>query len=84
MRHTGLPWEMGLSEVQQTLLMNRLRDRVKLSVDGKLLTGHDVAIAALFGAERLRLLDLPQWGRAGRNFRLMRMQLMCIIGKNTR
>ena len=51
MRHTGLPWEIGLSEVQQTLLLNRLRDRVKISVDGKLLTGRDVAIAALFGAE---------------------------------
>lgn len=45
---------------------------------------HRGVSAALFGAERLRLLDLPQWGRAGRNFRLMRMQLMCIIGKNTR
>ncbi|HCJ90619.1 MAG TPA: glutamate synthase large subunit [Acidaminococcaceae bacterium] len=51
MRHAGLPWELGLSEVQQTLLLNRLRDRVKLAVDGKLLTGRDVAIAALFGAE---------------------------------
>lgn len=45
---------------------------------------HRGVSAALFGAERLRLLDLPQWGRTGRNFRLMRMQLMCIIGKNTR
>ena len=45
---------------------------------------HRGVSAALFGADRLRLLDLPQWGRAGRNFRLMRMQLMCIIGKNTR
>ena len=51
LRHTGLPWELGLSEVQQTLLLNRLRDRVQLEVDGKLLTGRDVAIAALFGAE---------------------------------
>ena len=59
MRHTGLPWEMGLSEVQQTLLMNRLRDRVKLSVDGKLLTGHDVAIAALFGAENFDFCTGP-------------------------
>ena len=45
---------------------------------------HRGVSAALFGAERLRLLDLPQWGRAGRNSRLMRMQPMCIIGKNTR
>lgn len=51
LRHAGLPWELGLSEVQQTLLLNQLRDRVMLEVDGKLLTGRDVAIAALFGAE---------------------------------
>ena len=51
LRHTGLPWELGLSEVQQTLLLNQLRDRVELEVDGKLMTGRDVAIAALFGAE---------------------------------
>lgn len=51
LRHAGLPWEIGLSEVQQTLLLNKLRDRVTLEVDGKLLTGRDVAIAALFGAE---------------------------------
>lgn len=51
LRHAGLPWEIGLSEVQQTLLLNQLRDRVTLEVDGKLLTGRDVAIAALFGAE---------------------------------
>lgn len=59
MRHSGLPWEMGLSEVQQTLLMNGLRDRVKLSVDGKLLTGHDVAVAALFGAENFDFCTGP-------------------------
>ena len=51
LRHAGLPWEIGLSEVQQTLLLNKLRDRVTLEVDGKMLTGRDVAIAALFGAE---------------------------------
>lgn len=51
LRHAGLPWEIGLSEVQQTLLLNQLRDRVRVEVDGKLLTGRDVAIAALFGAE---------------------------------
>ncbi|MBR1511498.1 MAG: glutamate synthase subunit alpha, partial [Acidaminococcaceae bacterium] len=51
MRHAGIPWELGLAEVQQTLLLNRLRDRVKLEVDGKMLTGRDVAVAALFGAE---------------------------------
>ncbi|WP_303002227.1 glutamate synthase large subunit [uncultured Dialister sp.] len=51
MRHAGLPWEIGLAEVQQVLLLNQLRDRVKLETDGKLLTGRDVAIAALLGAE---------------------------------
>ena len=51
LRHAGLPWEIGLAEVQQTLLLNKLRDRVKVEVDGKMLTGRDVAIAALFGAE---------------------------------
>ncbi|MBQ9635226.1 MAG: glutamate synthase subunit alpha, partial [Acidaminococcaceae bacterium] len=51
MRHAGIPWALGLAEVQQTLLLNRLRDRVKLEVDGKMLTGRDVAVAALFGAE---------------------------------
>lgn len=51
MRHAGLPWEIGLSEVQQVLLLNQLRDRVKLETDGKLLTGRDVAVAALLGAE---------------------------------
>jgi glutamate synthase (ferredoxin) len=51
LRHAGLPWEIGLSEVQQTLLLNKLRDRVTVEVDGKLLTGRDVAVAALFGAE---------------------------------
>ena len=51
MRHAGLPWELGLSEAQQVLLLNQLRDRVKLETDGKLLTGRDAAIACLLGAE---------------------------------
>lgn len=51
MRHAGIPWELGLAEVQQTLLLNKLRDRVRIEVDGKILTGRDVAIAAMFGAE---------------------------------
>ena len=50
-RHTGLPWELGLAETQQTLLLNDLRSRVTLETDGKLMTGRDVAIAALLGAE---------------------------------
>ena len=50
-RHAGLPWELGLAETHQTLLHNRLRNRVTLETDGKLLTGRDVAIAAMLGAE---------------------------------
>ena len=47
----GLPWELGLAETQQTLVLNGLRDRVKLQTDGQLKTGRDVAIACLIDAE---------------------------------
>jgi glutamate synthase (NADPH/NADH) large chain len=50
-KHAGLPWEMGLAEAQQVLVMNGLRDRVRLQVDGGLRTSRDVTIAALLGAE---------------------------------
>ncbi|MCD6460042.1 glutamate synthase large subunit [bacterium] len=50
-KHTGIPWELGISETQQTLVLNELRDRVRLQVDGQLKTGRDVAIATLLGAE---------------------------------
>lgn len=50
-RHAGLPWELGLSEAHQTLVMNDLRSRVRLQTDGQIRTGRDVAIAALLGAE---------------------------------
>ncbi len=50
-KHAGLPMELGISEVQQTLVMNNLRDRVRLQTDGQLKTGHDVIYAALLGAE---------------------------------
>ena len=50
-RHAGLPWELGLSETHQTLVLNDLRSRVRLQTDGQLRTGKDVAIAALLGAE---------------------------------
>ncbi len=50
-KHTGLPWELGLSETQQTLIQNHLRDRIRIQVDGQLKTGRDLAIAALMGAE---------------------------------
>ncbi|MFC1674402.1 glutamate synthase large subunit [Candidatus Omnitrophota bacterium] len=50
-RYAGLPWELGLSETHQTLVLNNLRSRVKLQTDGQMRTGRDVAIAALLGAE---------------------------------
>jgi len=50
-KHTGVPWELGLSETQQTLILNGLRSRVRLQVDGGLKTGRDVAVAAMLGAE---------------------------------
>jgi glutamate synthase (NADPH/NADH) large chain len=50
-KHTGIPWELGLSESQQTLVLNGLRSRVRLQVDGQLKTGRDVVIGALLGAE---------------------------------
>jgi glutamate synthase (NADPH) large chain len=51
MKYAGLPWEIGLAEVQQTLMLNNLRGRVSLQVDGKMLTGRDAVMAALLGAE---------------------------------
>ncbi len=54
--HAGLPWEFGLSEAHQTLVKNRLRDRIVLQTDGKIKTGRDLAIATLLGAE--------EWGVA--------------------
>lgn len=50
-KHVGIPWELGLSETQQVLLLNNLRSRVRLQTDGQLKTGRDVVIAALLGAE---------------------------------
>jgi glutamate synthase (NADPH) large chain len=50
-RHAGLPWEMGLAEAHQTLVRNNLRSRVTLQTDGKIMTGRDLAIATLLGAE---------------------------------
>jgi hypothetical protein len=47
----GLPWELGLAETQQTLVLNHLRERVRLQTDGQLRTGRDVVIAAMLGAE---------------------------------
>ena len=50
-KHAGIPWEIGLAETQQTLVMNRLRDRIRVQTDGQMRTGRDVVIAALLGAE---------------------------------
>ena len=50
-RHTGLPWELGLAETQQTLIKNKLRQRVTVQVDGQVKTGRDIVIATLLGAE---------------------------------
>jgi len=59
MKHTGMPWELGLAEAHQTLRRNGLRDRVRLECDGKLLTGRDVAIACLLGAEEFSFGTAP-------------------------
>lgn len=58
-QHAGLPWEIGLSESHQTLAANGLRGRIRLEVDGKLMTGRDVAVAALLGAEEFGFATLP-------------------------
>ena len=58
-KHAGVPWELGLSETHQTLMLNRLRDRVQLEVDSKLMTGFDVAVAAMLGAELFGFGTLP-------------------------
>ena len=58
-KHAGIPWELGLAETQQTLVMNRLRDRIVVQTDGQLKTGRDVAIAALLGAEEFGFATAP-------------------------
>lgn len=58
-RHAGIPWEIGLAETQQVLVMNDLRSRVRLQTDGKLQTGRDVVIAALLGAEDFGFATTP-------------------------
>jgi glutamate synthase (NADPH) large chain len=57
--HAGLPWELGLAEAQQVLVMNRLRGRVRLQVDGQLKTGRDVVFGALLGAEEFGFATAP-------------------------
>ncbi|MFG6495122.1 glutamate synthase large subunit [Fictibacillus sp. UD] len=58
-KHTGLPWELGLAETHQTLMLNGLRERVTLETDGKLMTGKDVVLAALLGAEEYGFATAP-------------------------
>ena len=58
-RHAGIPWELGLSETQQVLVMNDLRSRVRIQVDGKLQTGRDIAVAAMLGAEEFGFSTTP-------------------------
>ena len=58
-KHAGLPWELGISEVHQTLVVNGLRDRVRLETDGQIKTGRDVVIAALLGAEEFGFSTAP-------------------------
>ena len=57
--NAGLPWELGLAETHQTLIRNGLRERVKIETDGKLMSGRDVAIAALLGAEEFGFATAP-------------------------
>ena len=58
-KHAGAPWELGLAETQQTLLRNKLRDRIVVQADGQLKTGRDVIIAALLGAEEFGFASAP-------------------------
>ncbi|HEY2044858.1 MAG TPA: glutamate synthase large subunit [Jatrophihabitans sp.] len=59
LKHAGMPWELGLAETQQTLLLNGLRDRITVQVDGAMKTGRDVVIAALLGAEEFGFATAP-------------------------
>ncbi len=59
LKHAGGPWELGLAETQQTLLMNNLRDRIVVQVDGQIKTGRDVVIAALLGGEEFGFATAP-------------------------
>ena len=59
LKHAGAPWELGLAETQQTLMLNRLRDRIVVQVDGQMKTGRDVVIAALLGAEEFGFATAP-------------------------
>ncbi len=57
--HAGIPWEIGLAETQQTLVLNDLRSRIWVQTDGQLKTGRDVVIAALLGADEMGFATAP-------------------------
>src|SRR5205814_6424479 len=57
--HSGTPWELGLAETHQTLVLNNLRSRIAVETDGQLKTGRDVVIAALLGAEEFGMATAP-------------------------
>ncbi len=59
LKHAGAPWELGLAETQQTLMLNGLRDRITVQVDGQMKTGRDVVIAAMLGAEEFGFATAP-------------------------
>ena len=59
LKHVGAPWELGLAETQQTLLLNGLRDRIVVQADGQMKTGRDVVVAALLGAEEFGFATAP-------------------------
>ena len=59
LKHAGLPWELGLAETQQVLVLNKLRDRIVVQIDGQLKTGRDVVIGALLGAEEFGFATAP-------------------------
>ena len=58
-KHAGLPWELGLAETHQTLVLNNLRSRIAVETDGQLKTGRDVVVAALLGAEEFGFATAP-------------------------
>ncbi len=58
-KHAGMPWELGLAEAQQTLVLNRLRSRIRVQVDGQIRTGRDVVIGALLGADEFGFATAP-------------------------
>jgi glutamate synthase (NADPH) large chain len=59
LKHAGLPWELGLAETQQVLMLNKLRDRIVVQTDGQMKTGRDVVVAALLGAEEYGFATAP-------------------------